>query len=94
MKHSKRNQYVPLGQVVATRGAVNEIPEEEMLYAICRHHCCDWGDVCTEDWLSNEHALRNDLRLLSVYRTKAGQKYYIITEADRTATTVLLPEEY
>ncbi len=59
-----------------------------------RHHSGDWGDVCEEDQQENERSLHAGSRLLSVFRTKAGVKFYIITEHDRSVTTVLLPEGY
>ena len=84
----------PYGRMVMTRGAAEEIHEMEMLEAIRRHLSCDWGDVNQDDARMNEIALRDGYRLFSVYHTRAGKKFYIITEADRSATTVLLPEEY
>ena len=82
------------GRMVMTRGAAEVIHEMEMLDAIRRHLSCDWGDVNQDDARMNEIALRDGYRLFSVYHTRAGKKFYIITEADRSATTVLLPEEY
>jgi hypothetical protein len=54
----------------------------------------DWGDVDQEDQAANDHALEDGSRLLSAYTTLKGQRIWIITEADRSATTILLPEEY
>ncbi|MBX3412562.1 MAG: type I restriction endonuclease subunit M [Pirellulales bacterium] len=65
-----------------------------MLDAIECHARGDWGLVCSEDWQANEDALRDDLRLLSAYRTSNGAKFWIITEADRSSTTVLMPDDY
>ena len=60
-----------------------------------RHHCGDWGDeLGTEDKQANEDALAVGTRLLSCYRTTGGDRLYIITEHDRSRTTVLLPSEY
>lgn len=84
----------PLGQIVATPGALNEVPHEERIAALARHVRGDWGDCCPVDWASNNEALTGGLRLFSVYHTNAGKKFWIITEADRSATTLLLPEEY
>jgi hypothetical protein len=82
----------PLGQVVATPGAlglgVNFYPY------LRRHQCGDWGELDAEDRDENDFSVRNNLRLLSAYRTPSGAKFWIITEADRSATTVLLPSEY
>jgi hypothetical protein len=61
---------------------------------IRRHHCGDWGDLCEEDKQANETALIHSTRLLSCYQVGGGKRIYIITEWDRSLTTVLLPEEY
>lgn len=85
----------PSGQVVATRGAVEKIPELEMYLALNRHLHGDWGDVCEEDKRSNNYALLHGGRLFSAYHTEKDHvKFWIITEADRSVTTVLLPDEY
>jgi hypothetical protein len=83
----------PLGRLVATPGAVREIPRQDIEIALARHARADWGDVCGEDQAENDFSLKNGLRLLSAYHT-GGKKFWIITEADRSATTVLLPDEY
>lgn len=83
-----------LGQTVITPNAMNRIPAQEVLAALGRHVEGDWGDVCEEDRQENEHSLNRYLRLLSVYHASDGTKFWIITEADRSATTVLLPEDY
>lgn len=83
-----------LGQTLITPGASDAIPQAEVLTAIRRHLQGDWGNVCAEDAAQNEWALKNDARLLSSYRSAAGTAFWIITEADRSATTVLLPDEY
>jgi hypothetical protein len=62
--------------------------------AFTRHVRGDWGDVDDEDWEANERALMEGTRLLSVYRSAEGVKFWVITEWDRSLTTVLLPEEY
>src|SRR3954471_22158301 len=84
----------PLGRLCITPGAMEELEPDEVLQSLCRHARGDWGDCCEEDWQSNVEALGDGLRLFSVYHTKAGLKFWIITEADRSATTVLLPREY
>jgi hypothetical protein len=86
---------LPLGKVVATPGALkllSEIEEDPFGY-IARHVTGDWGDLCAFDCRQNEIALRDGLRVLSSYETPAG-RVWIITEADRSITTILLPEEY
>jgi hypothetical protein len=83
-----------LGRLVATPNALKSISQEFILRAIGRHQACDWGDLGGEDRRSNDMALKDGGRLLSVYHSATGLKFYIITEADRSATTVLLPEDY
>ena len=70
------------------------LPSPDLLLGLGRHIHCDWGDVCKEDWEANERALMEGTRLFSVYHTRQGVKFYVITEADRSATTILLPEDY
>ncbi len=84
------------GQVVATPGALAALREAgDVAYLfILRHVTGDWGDLDEEDCQANEDALRRGSRLLSAYRTSLGVKIWIITEADRSVTTLLLPEEY
>jgi hypothetical protein len=54
----------------------------------------DWGDVDADDWKENDHSVKNGYRILSSYVDRNVEKFWIITEADRSATTILLPEEY
>jgi hypothetical protein len=89
-----RRPVVNLGEIVATANAVAEIPEHEVRKALVRHACGDWGEVCAEDRKENDLSLREGFRLLSVYRTSTGTKFWIITEWDRSLTTVLLPDDY
>lgn len=84
----------PLGRIVATSGALAAVPPEEMQSALRRHHSGDWGELCEADRHENERSLSDGCRLMSVYHTKAGVKFYIITEGDRATTTALLPDEY
>ncbi|MGE5474533.1 MAG: hypothetical protein ACM3UU_09965 [Ignavibacteriales bacterium] len=83
-----------LGQVVATQGALKELSREDISGALRRHLSGDWGDLCKADQKENELALKEGFRILSAYKSANGKKFWIITEADRSATTVLLPEEY
>jgi hypothetical protein len=83
-----------LGRTVSTPGALEALPPDEIAAAFSRHANGDWGDVCREDWEENELSLREGFRLLSVYHDARGAKFYVITEANRSATTVLLPSEY
>ena len=82
------------GRLMATRNAVQSLSIDDILYALHRHILGDWGDLCEEDWQANEDALASGGRLLSVYHTASGVKFYVITEWDRSGTTVLLPEDY
>ena len=84
----------PLGRLVQTQGALNALSHEDVLSALERHARGDWGKLDSEDWQANERALQDGSRLLSIYRTDLGQKFYVITESDRSLTTVLLPEDY
>jgi len=90
------NKPFPLGQVLATPAALallgkcGESPSE----FLDRHVRGDWGEVDEHDRQANEDALVDGERLLSAYRTKLGEKIWIITEADRSATTILLPDDY
>jgi len=86
---------VPLGAVYVTPGIVETFGEDfaEVLAALRRHENGDWGAVCDEDAAENDSALTFGERILSAYETEHGT-IWIITEADRSATTVLLPAEY
>lgn len=82
------------GRLMITRNAKDVLPHMEVNAAIERHLNGDWGDVCPSDWQLNEDALKQGDRLLSVYHTHDDVKFWIITESDRSATTVLLPSDY
>ena len=82
------------GRLMITRNAKDVLPHMEVNAAIERHLNGDWGDVCQSDWQLNEDALKHGDRLLSVYQTHDDVKFWIITESDRSATTVLLPSDY
>jgi hypothetical protein len=83
-----------LGNIYSTPGALETLHPEDKIISLSRHAACDWGDCCADDWTENDIALENGYRLLSVYRDRNGTKFWIITEADRSATTILLPSEY
>ncbi len=83
-----------LGQIVITRNAMDTLDPASVHQAIQRHSWGDWGEVCEEDRESNEIGLRHGERLLSVYKDTNGVNFWIITEWDRSYTTVLLPEDY
>lgn len=86
----------PLGQLVATPGALQLLEQHKIvpMQLIARHRSGDWGDIDTADAKTNFEALRVGARILSSYRLTGGGKIWIITEAGRTATTILLPSEY
>jgi hypothetical protein len=84
----------PFGQLVITTAASEALAPEEVAQALCRHGQGDWGNVVEDDRKANEEALADGSRLLSAYRDRKGTKFWIITEADRSATTVLLPDDY
>lgn len=84
---------VPLGQVVITRNALDSLSKDAVYAALARHQVGDWGDVCEEDSGANDESLKDGSRILSVYRD-GETTFWIITEADRSVTTVLLPEDY
>ena len=83
-----------LGQFSVTEQASQVLDLEDVLICLKRHHTGDWGDLCDEDKQANEGALIHGDRILSHYKLGDGKRIYIITEADRSSTCVLLPEEY
>jgi hypothetical protein len=84
----------PLGRVVSTPGALEVLAPEELLVLLRRHQSGDWGEVDGHDQRANNRALKDGTRILSAYVCGGGEKVWIITEADRAATCILLPEEY
>ena len=86
----------PLGQVLATPGALELLQTYQLspLSFIQRHVVGDWGDICAEDRQVNADALQYGSRLMSVYAITPTETLWIITEADRSCTTLLLPQEY
>lgn len=89
-----RRKTFSLGHVVITANALESLNPDDIKSCVCRHAAGDWGECAPEDWQENDLALATGLRLFSVYRDSAEVKFWIITEADRSATTVLLPEDY
>ena len=85
-----------LGQTYITPGAEEalQIAGQTPIEFLRRHMSCDWGELSDDDVRENELSLKEGFRLLSNYRTVKGQQLWIVTEADRSATTVLLPSEY
>ena len=85
-----------LGQLVATPGALAALQESKQspVVFLARHLQGDWGDVDQHDKRANDEAIKHELRLFSAYHTTNGVKLWVITEADRSLTTILLPDEY
>lgn len=86
----------PLGQVLLTQGAKEALKEsnQDAFDFLQLHQTGNWGIVGKEDAIENELSLKNGFRLLSAYKTSKNEKLWIITEADRSSTTILLPNEY
>lgn len=90
------NAKFPLGQIVATPGALDllrESGENAAKFLNCHVHG-DYGEVCEEDRQLNEQAVANGSRILSAYRTSKNERLWVITEADRSSTCLLRPDEY
>ncbi len=86
----------PLGRVLATPGAI-EVLEASSINGVdllSRHHQGDWGEMSEQDKQENEFSVDKELRIFSSYRISDSEKVWIITEADRSVTTLLLPSEY
>ena len=83
-----------LGELIITVQAFNSLIWEDVENAISRHAKGDWGDLDDEDRQSNDDALTGECRLLSAYVDRKGTRFWIITEWDRSLTTVLLPCDY
>jgi hypothetical protein len=82
------------GQIVTTANALNHLSYDDILAGLLRHVTGDWGDLDADDRKENDLALEKGSRFLSAYQASNGVKFWIITEADRSSTTVLLPEDY
>ncbi|WP_206352400.1 hypothetical protein [Tautonia rosea] len=87
------NPAFPLGRLIITTNAREQLTADEAAAALSRHASGDWGKTCPEDAEANNEALAEGYRLLSVYESSAGD-FWIITEADRSATTILMPDDY
>ena len=86
----------PLGRIVATPGALRACDEagQEPIAFLQRHVVGDWGELDAEDWQRNDLAVVEGSRILSAYTLSNHTKIWIISESDRSVTTVLLPEDY
>jgi len=96
MQQISKQPAFELGQIVATPGALAALKKagQQPCEFLTRHINRDWGDLDEEDRKENEYGLEHGFRLLSAYTTNAGDRLWIITEADRSVSTLLLPEEY
>ena len=83
-----------LGRIVATPNALDCLTQDDIRSGIIRHQAGDWGDLDADDRKENDLALERGSRLLSAYQASNGVTFWIITEADKSSTTVLLPEDY
>ena len=84
----------PGGRLVATPAAIEAVPKTVMFRFLERHFSCDWGDVTRNDAKANDYAKSHDLRIISCYLTAQRERVFVITEADRSSTTVLMADEY
>lgn len=86
--------HFPAGELFITANAKAKLTENDTYPAIARHLRCDWSNLCRHDQLVNEEALANGERLSSVHRSEAGEEFWIMTEWDRSSTTILMPSDY
>jgi hypothetical protein len=95
-RFSGRSRLFSLGAVVATPGAMNSLAAAGLSPSslLARHACGDWGEVSAADALANDAAVNGGDRLLSAYVLATGERLWVISEADRSVTTLLLPAEY
>lgn len=82
------------GRLCATTTVWNEVPHRELALLLKRHLCGDWGDISQNDAAANEDALRYGDRIISWYTASTGDRIMILTEADRSMTTILFADEY
>jgi hypothetical protein len=96
MQQLSKQPAFDLGQIVATPGALAVLRKagQQPGEFLTRHVNREWGDLSDVDRKENDYSLEHGFRLLSSYRTNVGDRLWIITESDRTVTTILLPEEY
>ena len=96
MQQTERKPLFDLGQLVATPGALAALEKsgQSPMDFLSQHVTGDWGELSEDDRKENRFSLENGFRLLSSYKTNAGDRVWVITEADRSYTTLLLPDEY
>ena len=89
------NSKFPLGQIVITKNALGVLDNGSVNKTfLTKYINCDWGELCEEDKKLNDEALIHGDRILAAYRDANGTKFWIITEHDRSCTTILMPEDY
>ena len=94
MSEHAANSRLRMGRLVVTPGAMKSLTPDDVIRSLYRHLSADWGTLDEYDWKMNDDALEFGGRILSQYSTDNGTKFWIITECDRSATTILLPQEY
>ena len=94
MKPEASRTQISLGRTVITPNAMTTLDPDSVQQALSRHAVGDWGDLSPEDRQENDLSAREGFRILSAYTDSSGIKFWILTEADRSSTTVLLPEDY
>lgn len=92
--HAPTTRSFTPGSLYITPGAAGVLSSQDVADALERHCRHDWGIVDPQDRAANDRAVVEGTRILSAYRGHRGTRFWIITEADRSATTVLLPDEY
>ena len=93
MSNHSRAPAFRFGSIYITEGAEEKLLVRDVAAGLLRHLSGDWGDVCEDDWSENELSLKHGFRLLSSYVDRNQHRFWIITEADRSKTTILLPQE-
>lgn len=83
-----------LGRLLITSNAANQLHMDDVAAGLKRHALGDWGDLCAEDKAANDMAILEGSRILSAYSDRGDTVFWVITEADRSCTTVLLPADY
>lgn len=94
MTSQVRASRFPVGDLVITRNASSQLSEDDIFRGLVRHLLGDWGELCKQVWQRNEAALEEDGPLFSRFLTREGKPYWVITEWDRSVTTILLPGDY
>ena len=83
-----------LGEIMATRAAMDAVPSDEILCALLRHQSGDWGEIPERFRAANNQGIAESARLLSAYKTDSVPQFFVLTESDRSKTTVLLPDDF